>query len=226
MYLGVRNCQAREFSGKLQQTCEYLATSRPTAVNLFWALERMKKVAREAEESAPLAASTVEHVKNRLLQEALAMLAEDSRICRAIGEQGVELFRTLRPGEGPIGVLTHCNAGSLAAAEYGTALAPIYVGREQGLRFHVYCDETRPLLQGSRLTAYELKANGIPATVICDNMAATVLSQGKAQVVIVGTDRVAANGDVANKIGTYGLAILRVISGFRFTLRRRPAALI
>ena len=108
----------------------------------------------------------------------------------------------------PINILTHCNAGGLATVQYGTALAPIYVGTEQGLQFHIYSDETRPLLQGSRITAYELKENGVPVTVICDNMAATVMSQGKVDAVIVGTDRVAANGDVANKIGTHGVAIL------------------
>src|SRR5205823_14405337 len=123
-------------------------------------------------------------------------------------------LRSLKPS--PLNILTHCNAGSLATVQYGTALAPIYVGIEQGLRFHVYADETRPLLQGSRLTAYELRQNNVPVTVLCDNMAASVMSQKKLDAVIVGTDRVAANGDVANKIGTLGVAILAKHFGVPF----------
>ncbi len=137
------------------------------------------------------------------------MLEEDNAVCKAIGEHGFKLLNELQRGnESPLNILTHCNAGGLATVKYGTALAPIYVGAQQGAKFHVFADETRPLLQGSRITAYELKQNGIPCTVICDNMAATVMRDGKVDAVIVGTDRVAANGDVANKIGTLNVAIL------------------
>ena len=211
-YLGVRDCSgdAQSLLARLNQVCDYLATSRPTAVNLFWALDRMRKVgqaaAREGEDA--------DQIKRRLLSAAQAMLEEDTRICRAIGENGIKLLeRHASDGRGgssagTINLLTHCNAGGLATVQYGTALAPVYVGHERGIRFHVFADETRPLLQGSRITAYELKQNGIPVTVICDNMAATVMKEGKVSAVIVGTDRVAANGDVANKIGTLGVAIL------------------
>jgi len=187
--------------------CDYLASSRPTAVNLFWAIERMKKVAA----GLPPAAA-----KQKLLDEALAMLEEDNRVCRQIGANGAALLATLRPAGQVIPLLTHCNAGGLATVQWGTALAPIYVGMERGLRFEVYADETRPLLQGSRITAFELQANGVPVTVICDNMAATVLSQRKVAAVIVGADRIAANGDTANKIGTHGLAILAKHFGVPF----------
>ena len=137
------------------------------------------------------------------------MLEEDTRTCRAIGEHGVALLEKLVPKEsGAIPVLTHCNAGGLCSVQYGTALAPIYTGAERGMKFHVFADETRPLLQGSRITAYELQRNGVPVTVLCDNMAASIMAQGKIAAVIVGADRIAANGDVANKIGTLGVAIL------------------
>jgi methylthioribose-1-phosphate isomerase len=201
-YLGVRSFDGDRDAliERVNEVCDYLATSRPTAVNLFWALDRMRRLTVESTTSSAL--------KQRLLHEANLMLEEDNRVCRAIGEHGAKLLAELAGTEKPINLLTHCNAGGLATVQYGTALAPIYVGVEQGLKFHVYADETRPLLQGSRITAYELKQNGIPVTVICDGMAATVLSQGKVQAVIVGTDRVAANGDVANKIGTLGVAIL------------------
>ena len=212
VYLGVR-----EFAGgrdlllrRIEEVCDYLATSRPTALNLFWALDRMKRVASGNIEP--------NSIKRRLLDEALAMLEEDNRVCRAIGEHGLRLLQELAPGDGPIDLLTHCNAGGLATVQYGTALAPIYVGAERGSRFHVYADETRPLLQGSRITAYELQQNGIPVTVICDGMAATVMAQGRVKAVIVGTDRVAANGDVANKIGTLGVAILARHFGIPFVV--------
>jgi methylthioribose-1-phosphate isomerase len=172
-------------------------------VNLFWALDRVRQVAHKQ--------STPQSIKRSILDEALKMLEEDNRVCRAIGEHGLRfLQQLLKPADfaAPINLLTHCNAGGLATVKYGTALAPVYVGAEQGVRFHVYADETRPLLQGSRITAFELQQNGIPVTVICDGMAATVMQQGKVHAVIVGTDRVAANGDVANKIGTLGVAIL------------------
>ena len=202
VYLGVRHYEGDRggMLCRVQGVCDYLATSRPTAVNLFWALERMKRVASEQPDPPG--------IKRRLLEEALAMLEEDTRVCRAIGEHGLRLLEELAtPGES-IDLLTHCNAGGLATVQYGTALAPIYLGAERGWKFHVYADETRPLLQGSRITAYELKQNGIPVTVICDGMAATVMSQKKVRAAIVGADRVAANGDVANKIGTLGVAIL------------------
>ena len=222
VYLGVRRCHATDFEAKLRQVCDYLAASRPTAVNLFWALDRMKSTARAALAKAgadrPLSDEVLERTKQRLLDECLAMIEEDHRVCRAIGEHGVEVFASSRMAlaQGSIGVLTHCNAGGLATAQYGTALAPIYVGAERGMKFHVYADETRPLLQGARITAFELKENGIPVTLICDNMAATVMKEGKVSAVIVGTDRVAANGDVANKIGTLGVAILARHFGIPF----------
>ena len=188
VYLGVRDDLKR-----LDEVCNYLATSRPTAVNLFWALERIRKIATSRE---------------RILQECQTMLAEDDRVCRAIGEHGLKEIANLKSRiSDSIQILTHCNAGGLATAGYGTALAPIYFGVEQGKSFHVFVDETRPLLQGSRITAYELKENGVPLTLICDNMAAVVLGQKKVDAVIVGADRIAANGDTANKIGTLLLAI-------------------
>lgn len=179
----------------LQRARDYLAASRPTAVNLTWAIDRVMS-AVSAEPSPDLAT-----LRARVRTEAQAILDEDLASGRAIGEHGAAL---LRDGA----VLTHCNAGGLATSGYGTALAPIYLGHERGLDLHVYAGETRPLLQGARLTAWELSRAGVPVTVVTDSMAATVLSQGHVQAVIVGTDRVAANGDVANKIGTLGLAII------------------
>jgi methylthioribose-1-phosphate isomerase len=210
-YLGVCRFEGNREAllARLAQVCDYLATSRPTAVNLFWALDRVRKVAAKA------AGDGVE-IKQHLLEEAIAMLEEDNRVCRAIGEHGAKLLADIGAGRERIELLTHCNAGGLATVQYGTALAPIYVGAERGMKFHVFADETRPLLQGSRITAYELNQNGIPVTVICDGMAATVMAQGKINAVIVGTDRVAANGDVANKIGTHGVAILARHFGIPF----------
>jgi methylthioribose-1-phosphate isomerase len=194
VYLGVREADERSFERRLNEVCDYLATSRPTAVNLFWAIERVKRIGQGSGKEA-------------ILDECLKMVEEDIRACRAIGEHGAGLLKSLNRPE-PINILTHCNAGILVAIKYGTALAPIYVGAEQGMRFHVYADETRPLLQGSRLTAWELQQNGVPVTVLCDNMAATLMSQKKIDAVIVGADRIASNGDTANKIGTHGVAIL------------------
>ncbi|WP_428940696.1 S-methyl-5-thioribose-1-phosphate isomerase [Fontivita pretiosa] len=208
VYLGIRHADENSFDRRLDEICDYLASSRPTAVNLFWALDRIKRVVN-AQATGSLASR-----KQRILDECLAMIEEDIRACRAIGEHGLALLRSLRgadasgPKSQPWHILTHCNAGALATVQYGTALAPIYVGIEQGLRFHVFVDETRPLLQGSRITAYELKHNGVPVTVLCDNMAATLMSQRKLDAVIVGADRIAANGDTANKVGTLGLAIV------------------
>jgi methylthioribose-1-phosphate isomerase len=206
VYLGVRDWSEDDHAGflrRLDEVCDYLATSRPTAVNLFWAIDRIKKLAKNS-----LAKLAIGETKKRILDEAIAMLEEDNRVCRAIGEHGAKLLARHADENGRVDLLTHCNAGGLATVMYGTALAPIYVGAETGMKFHVYADETRPLLQGSRITAFELKENGIPVTVICDNMAATVMQEGRISAVIVGTDRVAANGDVANKIGTLGVAIL------------------
>ncbi len=181
----------------LEKNGDFLAQSRPTAVNLFWAIDRMKKRARELVQMAE-----IPEVKAGLLAEANKILEEDRSMGRAIGEHGAKLLSGVNT------ILTHCNAGGLATAEYGTALAPVYVAAEHGKIMKVYVDETRPLLQGSRITAFELKHAGIPAIVICDNMAAVVMAQKKIEAVIVGADRIAANGDTANKIGTYGVALL------------------
>jgi methylthioribose-1-phosphate isomerase len=185
------------FAQRLHEVADYLRTSRPTAVNLFWALDRMERCVQGRTEEISL-----EGLKAILLREALAIEEEDRQMCRSIGKVGEALI-----GEN-CGVLTHCNAGGLATADYGTALAVLFAAAEQGRRFHVFADETRPLLQGARLTAWELQQRGIDVTVICDNMAAQVLREKRVQLVIVGADRIAANGDTANKIGTYGLAVL------------------
>ena len=218
VYLGVRDFRGDDtlfsFTARFNEVCDHLATARPTAVNLFWAIDRMRRTVRDAGRDARSLDEklTVDLIKARLLAECQAMVDEDTRVCRAIGEHGVRLLEELGAAagqEGPVtNLLTHCNAGGLATVQYGTALASVYVGVERGLKFHVFADETRPLLQGSRITAYELQKNGVPVTVICDSMAATVMKEGKVSAVIVGTDRVAANGDVANKIGTLGVAVL------------------
>ncbi|MCC6699597.1 MAG: S-methyl-5-thioribose-1-phosphate isomerase [Candidatus Hydrogenedentes bacterium] len=181
----------------VRRVAGYLATSRPTAVNLFWALNRMRNAAEHSG-----AASTVESLFSSLEAEARSILEEDDATCRAIGESGDSL---IRDGDG---VLTHCNAGGLATAGYGTALAVMFRAHEKGRRFHVFADETRPLLQGARLTTWELMQAGIDTTLICDNTAAQVMREGRIQLVIVGADRIAANGDTANKIGTYSVALL------------------
>ena len=184
---------------------EYLASSRPTAVNLFWALRRMDERARQ-EAERPVAS-----IKEALFEEATAIREEDVQISRGIGEIGFSILKELKKEGRPLGILTHCNAGTLATAKYGTATAPLYVALEQGWEpcdMHAYCDETRPLLQGARLTAFELSRTGIPTTVQCDNMAASLMQAGKIDVIFVGADRVAANGDTANKIGTNSVAIL------------------
>ncbi len=181
---------------------EILAESRPTAVNLFWALDRCRKVLDPAK--------SPDELKVLLLREGLAILEEDIQMCQAIGEHGEALI------EEGIGVLTHCNAGALATGDFGTALSPLYVAHSKGRKFTVYSDETRPLLQGSRLTAWELQQSGIDVVTICDNMAAQVMKERKIDLVIVGSDRIAANGDAANKIGTYGLAVLAKHHGIPF----------
>jgi methylthioribose-1-phosphate isomerase len=209
VYLGIKDAQDGAFDQRLNEVCDYLATSRPTAVNLFWAIERIRRIGATA--------GSAEQRKSRILHECLAMLEEDVRACRAIGEHGAALLATLKPRTSePLNILTHCNAGACVAVKYGTALAPIYVGVEQGMQFHVFADETRPLLQGSRITAFELKENGVPVTVLCDNMAASLMSQKKLDAVIVGADRIASNGDTANKIGTMGVAILAQHFGVPF----------
>ncbi|HEX2926516.1 MAG TPA: S-methyl-5-thioribose-1-phosphate isomerase [Ruminiclostridium sp.] len=175
---------------------EYLASSRPTAVNLFWALDRMEECVKRNK------GKSVADIKAELLKESHGIKEEDIRVCRSIGEYGLSLIKP------DMGILTHCNAGQLATAKYGTALAPIYIGHEKGYNLKVFADETRPLLQGARLTAYELTKAGVDVTLICDNMASAVMRNGWVQAVFVGCDRVAANGDTANKIGTSGVAIL------------------
>ena len=187
-----------EFTDAVNKTAMRLAESRPTAVNLFWALDRC--VNRAATES--FSSKNICKLKDSLLEEALNILEEDIQMCRSIGRHGMVL---LQDG---MGVLTHCNAGALATGDYGTALAPIYSAMENGIRVKVFSDETRPLLQGSRLTAWDLAKAGADITTICDNMAAQVMKEGRIDLVIVGADRIAANGDTANKIGTYGVAIL------------------
>ncbi|MED1825559.1 S-methyl-5-thioribose-1-phosphate isomerase [Brevibacillus agri] len=207
LYLGIRGSEAQTYEAfwqELNRQADYLGTSRPTAVNLFWALDRIKaRVKKDA--ALPIA-----ELKAAVLDEALAIQKEDAEVCRTIGEH---LLTLLQDG---MGVLTHCNPGALATAAYGTATAPFYLAKERGWNLKVYADETRPVLQGARLTAYELQQAGIDVTLICDNMAAMVMSQGKVQAVVVGTDRVAANGDVANKIGTYGVAVLAKAHGIPF----------
>jgi methylthioribose-1-phosphate isomerase len=194
------------FAPEFERICARLAGTRPTAVNLFWAIDRMKRLfAALLAEGASLA-----QIQEKLLAEAHAMYTEDIAACKAMGAFGGALL----PDEG--GVLTHCNAGALATCGYGTALGVIRSAIEQGKRIHVYADETRPFLQGARLTAWELMADHIPTTVICDNMAASLMRAGKIQAVVVGADRIAANGDVANKIGTYNVAILAKEHGIPF----------
>ncbi len=166
---------------------KYLDSARPTAVNLSWATSRMIKAYEDGKD---------------LVSEAIAIHNEDIEMCKKISEYGLSL---LKDGDG---ILTHCNAGALATSEYGTGLGPLLLGKEKGYTFHAYTDETRPLLQGARLTSFELEKAGIDVTLICDNMASLVMKQGKVDAVLVGTDRIAANGDIANKIGTSGVAIL------------------
>ena len=184
------------FWAQYKKDADYLATSRPTAVNLFWALERMENKAQA------LKALPVSEIKKELESEAVAIHKEDEQINKSIGEN---LLSLLKDG---CGVLTHCNAGLLATSKYGTALSPFYLAKERGMDIKVYADETRPRLQGSTLTAFELFEAGVDVTLICDNMAAVVMSQGKIDAVIVGCDRVAANGDTANKIGTFSVSIM------------------
>jgi methylthioribose-1-phosphate isomerase len=199
LLLGIDNANEESFDAfyeEFKKHFDYLASSRPTAVNLFWALNRMNdRVLKEKDQPIGL-------IKKALEEEAHLIRQEDEEVCRSIGEHALALFHD------GIGVLTHCNAGGIATAKYGTALAPIYLAKEKGWDIKVFADETRPLLQGARLTTWELQQAGIDVTLITDSMAAMVMSKGWVQAVIVGCDRVAANGDVANKIGTYGVALL------------------
>jgi methylthioribose-1-phosphate isomerase len=195
-----------KFAAEFQKTCDLLAGTRPTAVNLFWAIDRMKR----SFAAAVQAGASVAEIKGRLESEARAIEAEDAASCRTLGAHGA----TLVPAEARI--LTHCNAGALATAGYGTALGVIRAAAEAGKRVSVYADETRPFLQGARLTAWELVRDGIDTTVITDNMAGTLMRQGLLDLVVVGADRIAANGDVANKVGTYTVAVLAREHGIPF----------
>ena len=188
--------QDADFDQYVAESIQKLAQTRPTAVNLFWALDRQKKVLAKAAGHSP------SEKRDHLLKKAHEIFEDDKRICRQIGRNGAELLSSQAT------VLTHCNAGGLATADYGTALAVVYAAVEAGKQVAVYADETRPLLQGSRLTAWELNQSGVDVTVICDSMAAAVLREKNIDSIVVGADRIAKNGDVANKIGTYGLAIL------------------
>jgi methylthioribose-1-phosphate isomerase len=207
--LGAQNSAANtaeEFAPEFERICSRLAGTRPTAVNLFWAIDRMRKLFANLRASG----ASMSEIKERILAEAHAMYDEDIAACKTMGAFGGKLL----PEEG--GVLTHCNAGALATCGYGTALGVIRAAVEQGKQIHVYADETRPFLQGARLTAWELMADGIPTTVICDNMAASLMRAGRIKAVVVGADRIAANGDFANKIGTYNVAILAKEHGIPF----------
>lgn len=195
------------FYKKFKEQKEYLNSSRPTAVNLSWALNRMEKVCLKAGREEK---KTIEEVVEVLHREAIAIKEEDTWVCKTIGEFGLSL---VKPGDG---ILTHCNAGQLATSKYGTATAPVYLGQERGYNFHVFADETRPLLQGARLTAYELHSSGVDVTLICDNMSAMVMKNGWVNAVFVGCDRVAANGDAANKIGTSVVATVAKRYGVPF----------
>ncbi len=194
VYTSGADC-TRELISVVEDAAKQLAATRPTAVNLFWALERMRQLAQQSASLPP------EAFRQVLLEEAQRIVDDDIDRCRRIGQYGAELIL-----EGA-NILTHCNAGALATAGYGTALGIIRAAHQQGKDIHVWADETRPLLQGARLTAWELAQEGIPCTVICDSVAASLMQMGKVDCVVVGADRIAANGDVANKIGTYAVAI-------------------
>src|SRR3989338_5740434 len=197
--LGIKDSKAKRFDlffKELRRVTKYLASARPTAINLFWALARMECVAQNSNRNE------ISKIKKILLKEALKILDEDKKSCRRMAKYGSGL---VKDGDS---ILTHCNAGGLATADYGTALGVLFEARKQGKSMHVYVDETRPLLQGARLTAWELIHEGIDTTLICDNMAASLMAKGKIDKIFVGADRIARNGDAANKIGTYSLAVL------------------
>lgn len=197
--LGLKNSKAKnfkQFSKELEETAKYLGSARPTAVNLFWGLKRMQNTARRHKNQP------IERIKKILLKEAFKIIEEDKQTCRNLAGYGAGL---IKKGDR---ILTHCNAGSLATVDYGTALGVIYKAKAEGKKIKVYADETRPLLQGARLTAWELLKNKVEVTLICDNMAADLMKREQIDKIFVGADRIAANGDTANKIGTYGLAVL------------------
>ena len=202
--LNIETANSSDFCAELERTADYLNSSRPTAVNLSWALKRMVSKAKEN------TSISVQSIREILYNEAKAIHSEDIEMCRRISEFGLTL---VRDGDG---ILTHCNAGPLATSKYGTALGPILLGTERGMKFKVFADETRPLLQGARLTSYELYKAGVDVTLICDNMANAVMRNGWVQAVFVGCDRIAANGDTANKIGTCGVAVLAKHYGIPF----------
>src|SRR5213593_3523217 len=207
--LGMRRSAAtgtQKFAAEFHKTCELMAATRPTAVNLFWAIERMRRTFA----AAALAGESVDQIKDRLDAEAAAIHDEDVASCRALGAFGADVV----PAQARI--LTHCNAGALATAGYGTALGVVRGAVDAGKHVVVFADETRPFLQGARLTAWELVRDGIQTTVITDNMTAALMHQGKVDLVVVGADRIAANGDTANKIGTYGVAVLAREHGIPF----------
>jgi len=204
----VRGVDRGEFLSRLGVVCEELGSSRPTAVNLFFALERMQRFAL----SSVTPGASVAELHDGLFAEAQRIEREDREMCLAIGRHGSSLLRS------GMSLLTHCNAGGLATAGDGTALAVMFAAAREGKQLHVYADETRPLLQGARLTAWELQQRGIAVTLICDNMAAQVMREGRVDMVITGADRIAANGDAANKIGTYGLAVLAAYHGIPFVV--------
>lgn len=207
IYLAAREIEADDYNTfyeKFKKASGYLNSSRPTAVNLSWALKRMEQIVIDSKE-LPLA-----EIVELLHKEALKIRQEDIDVCRNIGRYGLSL---VKPGDG---LLTHCNAGQLATVKYGTATAPMYLGHEQGYNFKIYCDETRPLLQGARLTSFELASAGMDVTVLCDNMSASLMREGKVNAIFVGCDRVAANGDAANKIGTSMVALAAKRYGIPF----------
>ena len=209
----IRTDNTADFLDGLHEIKEYLATSRPTAVNLFWALNRMEAAAQKNSGLNP------EQIREILYEEAENIRNEDEAISRAIGEIGHGLLAGIKKPGKTVGILTHCNAGTMCSAKYGTATAPMYISLEHGWKgedMHVYCDETRPLLQGARLTAFELSSAGITTTLQCDNMASILMKSGKIDIIFVGCDRVARNGDAANKIGTSGVAILAKHYGIPF----------
>lgn len=202
-----------DFHREFLELKDYFASSRPTAVNLFWALNRMEDTLKSHKEK------DIDEIKEILFKEADNIRSEDIAISRGIGELGFKLLKKLKRNGKEIGIMTHCNAGTLATAKYGTATAPMYMALENGFLgsdMHVYCDETRPLLQGARLTAFELSNAGVTTTLQCDNMASVLMKSGKIDIIFVGCDRVARNGDAANKIGTSGLAIIAKHYGIPF----------
>lgn len=205
--LGAQSVNVAEYPAFVKQVeaiCDHLAASRPTAVNLFWAIARMKH------RLASLGNKPISEIKRELIRESQAILDEDIALCKAMGRHGASVIHSGQT------ILTHCNAGALATAGYGTALGVIRAAWEEGKQIRVIADETRPVLQGARLTAWELMQDQIPVTLITDNMAGSLMRQGKIQVCVVGADRIAANGDVANKIGTYSVAVLARAHGIPF----------